>query len=76
MYDMERSPEEIDKQRNRAMKQADIGGSRFRGMTYEQGVDDAIRWLTGESDDPPLSDEDYGDLDDEDAEEEKDEDEK
>lgn len=40
-----RTQEEIDEQLNRAAKQADKGGSRYHGMTYEQGVDAALRWL-------------------------------
>lgn len=31
-------------------------GSRWPGMTYEQGVDNALRWAAGESDDDPMED--------------------
>ena len=29
------------------------GGSRFPGMNYEQGLDDAFRWVLGQSDEKP-----------------------
>ncbi len=31
-------------------------GSHFPGMTYEQGVDDAIRWMQGEGTRPDCDD--------------------
>ena len=31
-------------------------GSRYSGMTYEQGVEDALMWVTEQSDDKPLAD--------------------
>jgi len=40
-----RTQEEIDQQLNRATKQEEKGGSRYRGMTFEQGVDATLRWL-------------------------------
>lgn len=30
------------------------GGSHFPGMTYEEGVDAALRWVTGQTEDLPL----------------------
>lgn len=65
---IERSEEAINVQRNRAAAQSDKGGTRYRGQTYEEGVDDAIRWMLGESDDEPLGpeyDEDSADEDNE-----------
>ena len=47
--------DEIDEVLNQCMEQADEGGSRFPGMTYEQGVEAAIRWMQG-TDENPLSD--------------------
>jgi len=31
-----------------------ISGDRFPGMTYEEGVRNALDWLTGEIDDSPF----------------------
>ena len=47
--------DEVDEVLNQCMDQADEGGSRFPGMTYEQGVEAAIRWMQG-TDENPLSD--------------------
>lgn len=37
---------------------ADSGESAYPGMTYEQGVEAAILWMTGNSDELPVSRED------------------
>jgi hypothetical protein len=34
---------------------AEAEGSRFPGMTYEQGIDAALRWVFGEQDEHPLA---------------------
>lgn len=31
-------------------------GSRYPGMSYEQGVEDALMWVIGQSDDEPMVD--------------------
>jgi len=54
---VKRSDEEIDEQLNIAMEQFDKGGSKFPGMTYEQGVAEALQWVLGDSDDQPIPDE-------------------
>lgn len=38
---------------NECTKQIDEGGSRFAGMSYEEGVLSAIRWLIGDTDEHP-----------------------
>lgn len=53
-YEVVRSDEEVDAVLNIASAQSERGGSAFPGMTYEQGVDEGIRWLTGQHDDVPL----------------------
>lgn len=58
-----RMDDEINEQRNRAMNVANAVGTKFRGMTYEQGVDDALAWVTEDDTDKPLNDEDYGEFD-------------
>lgn len=48
---------EIDEQLNDALDVIDTGRSRFPGMSYEQGVEAALRWVTGDSDDEPMPEE-------------------
>lgn len=51
---LERSKEEIDNVVNDAHENIDEGSSRWPGMTYEQGVANALQWVTGENDDHPF----------------------
>lgn len=48
---------EIDEQLNRAADQVEKGGSRWPGMSYEEGVSNALRWARGDSDEEPMEDE-------------------
>lgn len=52
---MERTDDEIQDVIAKAME-AEEGGSKWPGMTYEQGVSEALRWAIGESDDNPMED--------------------
>lgn len=56
MAEIVRTDDEIDGVLNAAMESIDEGRARWPGMTYEQGVDAGIRWLTGEVDDNPMED--------------------
>lgn len=56
MVDLVRTAAEVDAQLNRAMEAVDAGTTAWPGMTYEQGVDNALRWVTGQSDDVPMED--------------------
>lgn len=56
MYDIKRVEAEIDEVLN-ACEDAEINGSRFPGMSYEQGIIDFFRWLIGETDDHPYPEE-------------------
>lgn len=49
-----RDGDEIDEQINEAME--GIYNSKWPGMTYEQGVSNALRWVTGEEETPPMED--------------------
>lgn len=49
---------EIDEQANRAADAIEKGRSRYPGMTFEEGVDETIRWMRGDQADPPIPDED------------------
>lgn len=54
VYFIHRSDEEIDKQLNLANELVDEGRTQYKGMTYEEGVRDAINWLMGTQDDVPI----------------------
>jgi len=47
--------EQIDEALNAASESMEAGVSKWPGMTYEQGVDATIRWMSGESDESPMS---------------------
>lgn len=55
-YTVVRSTQEVDDTLNKAQEQEDNGGSRWPGMTYEQGVVAAIMWLTGITSEDPMAD--------------------
>jgi hypothetical protein len=50
-----RTDKEIDDVLNAAMG-AENEGTKWPGMTYEQGVQAAIMWLLGDSSDNPMAD--------------------
>lgn len=45
-YELQRGEEEINKLLNECEDQVNEGGSKFPGMSFEQGIVEAIRWLT------------------------------
>lgn len=45
MLEVKRTQKEIDEVLN-TCADAEMEGSQFHGMTYEQGVEAGIRWLT------------------------------
>jgi hypothetical protein len=53
---IERSQSEIDDVRGVATDAMDAG-SKYPGMSYEEGIIAALDWATGESDDNPMEDE-------------------
>jgi len=57
-YSVKRSTEEINDVLNRCNEKVAEGGSRFFGMTYEQGVIAGIDWLIGNCEGHPYDDED------------------
>jgi len=61
IYRIVRTEEEIDSLLNACSKRIDRGGSAYPGMTFEQGINDAIMWLTGQNDDHPYPEEDDDD---------------
>lgn len=56
MYIINRTDGEIDDVMNRCANQTDRGGSAYHGMTYEEGISDAINWLTGDDPEPLFDD--------------------
>ncbi len=56
MYDIKPTDVEIDEQLNKAYEQEEKGGSKWPGMSYEQGVRTAIDWITGNTDELPIED--------------------
>lgn len=57
------SQPEIDEQVARAEHVVKYRIRFAHGKSYEQGIVDALRWVTGEATDKPLSDEDYSQFD-------------
>ena len=46
--------DEIDEVLNKCSDYTVEGGSKFPGMTYEQGVEAGILWVTGDDDSNPM----------------------
>lgn len=57
MYTITRTDKEIDNLRNAVSIKIGKGGTQYGGMTYEQGIDEAIRWLVGETEEHPYPEE-------------------
>ena len=57
MYRVKVGDEQIDDALEACVEQETRGETRYPGMSYEQGVDAAIRWVVGLSNDHPLEDE-------------------
>lgn len=53
MYIKKRSDKEIDAVLNQAAEQIEEG-SKWPGMSYEQGVEAGVKWVLGETDDNPM----------------------
>lgn len=51
-----RTEEEVNEVIDKASEQESKGRSRWPGMTYEQGVRNALDWILGNSDDNPMED--------------------
>lgn len=56
MYETARTEREIEDARNAATEQVE-NGTRWPGMSYEQGVEDALAWVVGDTDESPMADE-------------------
>lgn len=51
-----RTEKEINQLLNECAEAEDMGTTKFPGMTYEQGIKEAIEWLSGDSNCYPLTD--------------------
>lgn len=51
-----RTEKEINQLLNECDEAEDMGTTKFPGMTYEQGIKEAIEWLSGDSNCYPLDD--------------------
>lgn len=49
----EPSEDEINEVLNRVQEKNAEGGTRYRGMTFEQGVEAGIQWVRGDTDENP-----------------------
>lgn len=56
MYSIQRTEDEINEVLNKASEGVDAG-SRWPGMSYEQGVQSALLWLFGDYEDNPMANE-------------------
>ena len=54
--DTDRTLEEIETEYDKATGVVADGQNPWPGMTYVQGVRDALAWLLGDSEDAPLAD--------------------
>lgn len=52
-----RPQKEIEEMMDKAGLWTDEGATAVRGMTYEEGVANALRWALGDSDDDPIEEE-------------------
>jgi len=53
-YDITRTDRAINQQIDEADAIIETGASKFHGMSYEEGVRQAILWITGVWDDAPF----------------------
>ena len=52
-----KTQDEIDEVLGTVQDSIEFGIARFPGQTYEEGVDHALRWVTGDLDEDPYPDE-------------------
>ncbi len=57
MNEVARTDDEINDLRNDVADRINEGGSRYPGMSYENGIEEALSWLLGESEDHPYAEE-------------------
>ena len=54
-WESERTEQEVEALIDKVMEQENIG-SKFPGMTYEQGIRAMYDWLNGDTDEDPMTD--------------------
>ena len=55
---MRPTEKQIKEQLDKAFDGIESGSSRYPGMSYEEGVNNAISWMLGDYADPPFDEED------------------
>ncbi len=53
---VEKDKEEIRAQIEKVVVQISKGGTKWRSMTYEEGVGNALSWVIGDREEPPVED--------------------
>lgn len=57
-YEVKRTEDEINEQVDRSSKSmSENSNGKYPGMTYEQGVEAALLWVTGQCDELPMEEE-------------------
>jgi hypothetical protein len=51
-----KTEQEIEQYLNESLPEGAGGPSKWPGMSYEQGVDAALRWVLGYTDEKPMED--------------------
>ena len=57
MADFEVDPEEVDTELNEAIAAVADGQRKWPGMSYEEGVANALAWVLGEREEKPYTEE-------------------
>lgn len=52
---MDKTEKQLEDLSDKASEIINSTGTKYSGMTYEQGIRDTIDWILGNSDDEPLS---------------------
>lgn len=55
-YQVKPPDDQIDDVLNATVEQIDEGGSKFPGMSYEDGVQNGIMWVLGQNTSNPMDD--------------------
>lgn len=51
---VKRTDDEIAALQDAIAPAIEAGRSQYGGMTFEQGIDETLMWLCGDSDEPPI----------------------
>jgi len=54
LYKVRKEDDAINRVLNKCAAAIEAGRTAYRGMIYEQGIEDGIQWLVGNREDEPL----------------------